>query len=160
RVIAGPDRGLKLVLGIDALLIGSSPGCALVLHDRTVSARHAEIQVTRRGYFIRDLESTNGIVAGSLRIDRAPLCAGLRVALGESALSVRALGHKHTLPLAATGELHGLVARSLKMRAFVGLLLQLAPCDATVLIEGETGTGKELAAEALHRVSARCDGPL
>jgi DNA-binding NtrC family response regulator len=160
RVVAGSDRGGGLPLGAESIVIGSSSSCGLVLHDRTVSARHAEVQVTRRGYFIRDLESTNGIVIGSVRVDRAPLCDGMRIALGESTLSVRALGRKCSLPLAQTGELFGLVARSLKMRATTALLLQLAQSDTTVLIEGETGSGKELCAEALHRASARRDGPL
>lgn len=53
----------------------------------------------------------------------------------------------------------GLVGRS---RCFVDSLITLrrfAECDATVLLKGETGTGKELAARAVHQLSARAKGP-
>ena len=88
RVVAGPDRGSRFALGINSVLIGSGPECDLVLHDATVSARHAEIIATSRGYVIRDLMSTNGVLLGPHAIERAPLCDGMRLGLGQSALSV------------------------------------------------------------------------
>jgi DNA-binding NtrC family response regulator len=159
QVCAGPDKGLRLELGPDSLIIGSSPDCELVLHDKTVSGRHAEIQATPRGYFIRDLGSTNGIRHGTLAIDRAPLCDGLRLSLGQSAILIRALGGQKGLSLARAGTIGPLVAQSIKMRAFVAMLEQVAGSDITVLIEGETGTGKEVAAEVLHSLSPRKSGP-
>jgi PAS domain S-box-containing protein len=52
-----------------------------------------------------------------------------------------------------------LVSRSPSMRKIFDVLPQVAGSDSTVLIEGETGTGKELLARALHSLSTRCDKP-
>jgi DNA-binding NtrC family response regulator len=159
QVTGGPDRGTKIALSVDSVLIGSSPGCDLVLHDPTVSSRHAEISIDGSSYMIRDLKSTNGLAVGAVRIDRAPLADGLRVRLGGTTLTVRALGKRISLPLGQAGRFGGLIAQSVKMRAFVAMIEQLAASELTVLIEGETGTGKELAAEALHANSPRRTGP-
>jgi len=53
-----------------------------------------------------------------------------------------------------------LVFASPKMAAVCDLIATVAPSDATVLIQGETGTGKELTARAIHRYSERRQGPL
>jgi DNA-binding NtrC family response regulator len=159
KVVAGPDRGQTHALGTDSVLIGSARQCDLVLHDTSVSARHAEIVVTTDGYALRDLKSTNGVMLGSHRVERVPLCDGMRVRLGDTALSIRALGKRVSVPLAQAGRLGPLVAHSVKMRAFVATLAQLANSEITVLLEGETGTGKEVAAQTLHEVSSRRLGP-
>src|SRR5262245_985245 len=160
RVVAGPDRGARAPLGGDTLVIGSAAECGLVLHDETVSARHAEIRIERGGYRIRDLGSKNGILLGGWPIERAPLADRMRLRLGRSELEVRALGGRHAIPLARAGQFGGLVAHSVKMRAVVAALEPIAAADSTVLIEGETGTGKEVVAQELHAAGARAGGPL
>jgi DNA-binding NtrC family response regulator len=159
KVVAGPDRGAHLELGVDTLRIGSSASCDLVLHDHTVSSRHAAIVMDGGGYSIHDLGSKNGVRLGPTFVTRAPIHDGARIVLGDSALLVRARGGSRTLPLAQPGRLSGLVAYSLKMRAVAALLERFAGADTTVLIEGETGTGKEVAAHAIHRASPRAGGP-
>jgi DNA-binding NtrC family response regulator len=159
-IAKGPDRGTTIQLGCESLLIGSGADCDVVLHDPTVSAHHAEIACVDKSYRVRDLGSTNGIVVGDQPIERAPLIDGMRMRLGSTVLSVRALGKKHMVPLAARdGRFGALVAQSVKMRAAVAILTRLAEADITVLIEGETGAGKEEAARALHAASARAGGP-
>src|SRR5688572_31197825 len=103
KVVSGPDRGLKQALGTDSLRIGSAPECELVLHDGTVSARHAEIQIGARGYTIRDLGSKNGVTIDQVKVDRAPLVHGARIRLGTTTLQVRATGARHALALAPPG---------------------------------------------------------
>ena len=159
KVTAGPDRGQSYDLGMESVRIGSSSQCELVLHDSTVSGRHAEVAVTRNGYRIRDLGSKNGIVLGSWRIERALLADGMRLKLGESTLAVRSLGKVTTFELAPPVTLGVLVAHSIKMRAAVATLTSFAASDVTVLLEGETGTGKEVTAEAVHGASERGNGP-
>ena len=56
-------------------------------------------------------------------------------------------------------EFHGMLTRSSKMRDFFALLTRVAATDSSVLIRGETGTGKELAARAIHDLSPRAAGP-
>jgi DNA-binding NtrC family response regulator len=159
RVVRGPDRGLRIPLALDSLVIGSAPDCQVVLHDATVSSRHAEIVLTARGYLVRDLGSKNGVLLGSWPIERAPLSDGLRLTLGGTVLAVHHLGGEDSYALGAPRELGQLVAHSVKMRAAVAELERLAATDVTVLVEGETGTGKELAAHALHAASPRAGGP-
>jgi DNA-binding NtrC family response regulator len=159
KIVSGPDKGLKLALPAESFVIGSGSSCTLVLHDPTVSARHAEVELTSSGYVIRDLGSTNGLIAGTQRILSAPLHDGMRIRMGDTALAIRSLGRRTSIALDRAGNLNALVARSLEMRALVAQLKQLAPSDVTILIEGETGSGKELVAEAVHRGSARRAGP-
>jgi DNA-binding NtrC family response regulator len=159
KVVTGPDKGLKVTLGADTLTLGSSSQCDVVLHDSTVSARHAEIAASPPGYLLSDLGSTNGVRVGSLVVERLHLTDGLRFSLGESTMTVRALGQRREIPLSRSGEYAGIIAHSVKMRALWATLEQLALSDVTVLIEGETGTGKEVVAQALHQKSPRCRGP-
>jgi DNA-binding NtrC family response regulator len=161
RVTRGPDRGLALELGIDSVLIGSSPRCQLVLHDETVSSVHAEVQVSTAGYLIRDRGSRNGIRLRGFPVTEAPLVDGMTLLLGESELKIRSRGGAtQAFDLAAPGIMAGLVAHSVKMRAVVAIVERLAPTELPVLIEGESGTGKDLLATAVHQLSNRSDGPL
>jgi DNA-binding NtrC family response regulator len=159
KVQAGPDRGLSVALGTDSLLIGTSSACELQLRDPTVSGRHAEVSLTPRGFVIRDLGSTNGVWSGSIALERARLVDGMRIDLGDTTLLVRSLKKRQSIALAKEGSFGLLVARSLKMRALAAALEQLAQTDTTVLIEGETGCGKERVAETLHQLGTRRRGP-
>jgi two-component system response regulator GlrR len=160
RVVGGPDKGTRVPLGPDGLTIGTAGDCGLVLHDPTVSARHAEVLIEPRGFVLRDLGSKNGVLLGGWPVDRAPLCDRMQLRLGRTTLAVRALGSRHSIALVSPGEPGGLVAHSIKMRAAVAQLAQLAASEITVLLEGETGVGKEVAARAVHGWSPRARGPL
>ncbi len=158
-VQAGPDRGQRLTLGAGPLRIGTAPDCDLVLSDGTVSSYHAEVDATASGYLLRDLQSKNGVRLGGLRVQGLVLEDGVRLQLGATVLRVRRTADAQTLPLAPPGAVGELVARSLAMRAAAAALESYAGSELAVLIEGETGTGKELAARALHERGPRRDGP-
>ena len=160
RVVAGPDKNLRQPLDAHGLTIGSGGDCGLVLHDPTVSTRHAEVVLAGDGWIIRDLGSKNGLRLHGWPIERAPLAAGMQLRLGKTTLQVHALRGRHAIALERPGQFAGLVAHSVKMRAVVAQLTQLGPSDTTVLLEGETGSGKELAAHALHAWSTRAGEPL
>jgi len=160
RVARGPSRGEQLELSsLRAIVIGSDPDADLVLADDTVSARHAEIRPTERGWTVRDLGSTNGVVIHDVRVSEALLDEHTkRLALGESELEWK-LSDDEVEHLLAPTPFGGLVGDAPAMRALFALVEQAAPSDSTVLIEGESGTGKEVLAEALHRASPRAGRP-
>jgi DNA-binding NtrC family response regulator len=54
---------------------------------------------------------------------------------------------------------HNMMSKSPKMRRVFDLIEQVGPLGSTVLIHGETGTGKELVAQAIHAASDRKQGP-
>jgi DNA-binding NtrC family response regulator len=155
----GPDKGEKRLLTADTLSIGSGADADLVLHDAKVSKRHAEIITTETGYLYRDLGSTNGSWLDHYRISEIYLSDGMALLLGDSKLVVRAKGERQAIALSGEDRFGGMVTRSPKMRAVAATLASLANSDTTVLIEGETGSGKEVAAQALHEASPRRDGP-
>jgi two-component system response regulator HydG len=161
-VVQGPDRGLRFAFDSirpSSVLIGQSAVCDVRLTDRQVSRRHAALDFTAKGLRLADLESTNGTFVSGLRVAEAYLVGGEMVRLGETALRVvRALSAaKPEIP--STGSFGRLIGESPEMRRLIPLCTRLAKSDVPVVIEGETGTGKEVLAEALHEASPRASCP-
>ncbi|MFW6369364.1 MAG: sigma 54-interacting transcriptional regulator [Myxococcota bacterium] len=157
--VSGPDQGRELVTERERIRIGSHPTCDLVLNDRTVSRQHAEIQFTDKGYLVVDLESTNGTFLEGRRIERAYLAPGAALKVGGTVISFNAVDEEIAVEADREGRLGEMIGRSVRMRQIFGLIKKIAPMDVTVMITGETGTGKELVARALHDLSARRKGP-
>ncbi len=158
EVVAGPDAGRVLVAEAPAILIGRT-GADLLLADRKVSALHAEIRLTADGYRLRDLGSSNGTFVWGLRVADALIPPGTTIAVGDSAVRFVPLPDSVGLPLWREPRFCGMVGGSAVMRRLFQSIEDLARGEATVLVTGETGTGKELVAEALHQRSARAAGP-
>ena len=106
---------------------------------------------------LRDLGSTNGpgAVHGAGRWALRPEAA----AVGKTVLKYVPNEEAIDLEPSEAENYGALVGRDPKLRRLFRLLDDVAATDATVLIEGETGTGKELFAEEIHRHSPRKDGP-
>ena len=159
EVVAGPDKGKKATT-LDALIrIGSDPTCDLVLTDPTVSRRHLEIERTSQGLWMRDLGSRNGVFLLDRQVLSAYLQHNDQLVLGKTRLKVRQESKPTECTVDAAERFGELWGGSERMRMVFAELRRLAAGDANALIEGETGTGKELAARALHAHSARKDGP-
>jgi len=157
-VRSGPDKGTRVK--IDAsLVIGSQPGCGLTLADPTVSRRHAEVSRTPGGCLLQDLGSTNGTFLNGVKIDRAYLREGALLTMGETELEFDSGSQPDPAGHSGPGVFGEMVAVSEAMQRVFALLEGLAASDVTVLLEGETGTGKELAARAIHERSPRAGGP-
>ena len=157
RVEAGPDAGAAVDGGARVVTVGASPDCDLRLTDPTVSRYHLEVRHAADGLALVDLGSTNGTWVGTTRIERATVAPGTRVRLGATTLVVDDAGAR---PAPATGEaLPGVIAHSAPMRDVVALARKLALVSTSVLLEGETGVGKEVVARAIHDAGPRRDRP-
>jgi two-component system response regulator GlrR len=140
--------------------LGQQPGSDVVIDDPSVSRFHCEILLDEGTARVRDLSSRNGTWVDGTRVVESFLRDGAELRLGRTVLKV-ALGEERVEQLISERtELYPLVGKSNLMRAAFALIEKAAPTDTTVLIEGETGTGKEGAAEALHLGSKRRDKPL
>jgi two-component system response regulator GlrR len=158
-VSRGPDAGATRDLVSTTLRVGSAPDNDLILTDNTVSRHHCAIEPVASGVRVRDEGSTNGVFISNVRVFDALVQGAVQLRLGDTVLGIEPLGETVAREQLAGERFHGLLGRSARMRELFADLARLAPADVTVLIEGETGCGKELVAESLHAASDRAKGP-
>jgi transcriptional regulator with GAF, ATPase, and Fis domain len=158
-VTRGPDTGQSVETAGTPIRIGTASDNDLVLTDDTVSRRHAELQPTPLGMRVRDVESTNGILMGGVRIKDAFVPGDFQIAVGETWLAVTWLAETVDREQTMSDRFGDVLGRSPRMRELFADLERIAPSDVTLLLEGETGTGKDLIAESLHAASQRRSGP-
>ncbi len=147
------------VLSEDALVLGREPPPGgLALPFSSVSRVHA--RVFRRGaeIVVEDLESRNGTFVRGARVDRAFASHGDEIRIGEVLFKLVASGIEaylsHAAHHAPSPALEGLRGGP-SMEAVRRETLRIARADLSVLVLGETGSGKEVVATALHRASGR-----
>ncbi len=158
-VIDGPDAGRAARVGEGGMTVGTDPACDLVLTDDRVSARHLQLVPSGGHFTVRDLGSKNGVVYQGSVIAEATVPVGATLRLGRSFVRVQPVATPLQVEPSQSRRFGDLVAESLAMRELFAVLELAATSDVTVLLEGETGTGKELAARAVHEGSARRKGP-
>lgn len=145
--------GRILELGASLVVGSGRAGVDLQVGDRAVSGRHCRIEATPSGVLITDLGSTNGILCGAGRVDRAVLTDGGAVMVGRTTLLVSALGAED---VELCGRpVPGLVGDSVSMRRLSHEIHRAARLRGAVLLQGESGTGKDVVARALHQLSGR-----
>ncbi len=159
EIAEGPDAGRMVELAGPEVQIGTGRDCDLVLADPTVSRRHLMLRVERDGIRVADASSRNGTTVDGLRIVEAYARPDSLIVVGATTLRLRLLADTVDLPLSRRTRFGGLLGSSVAMRRVFALLERLAATDTTVLVEAETGAGKELVAEALHEESRRSGGP-
>jgi DNA-binding NtrC family response regulator len=159
-VLSGAEAGRGHSLERGEYVVGKAPTCDIVLSDKTISRQHLKLQVREDHVLAIDLDSRNGSFCEGLRFTQLELRPGIVITLGTTELKlVPEDTRERSLPLSARGSFGALVGTSRKMREVFTLLERMAPGGSDVLIQGETGTGKELCAEALHQESRRGKGP-
>jgi DNA-binding NtrC family response regulator len=150
--------GLALSIGAEPRVVGRSDACDLVLDDPSVSAAPVELVATDLGVRVKDLGSSNGTLLAGHRVDVAYLTTEARLTVGHTELFFRP-ADADPVPLAKKASFGRLVGSSVAMRRLFENLSVLAKTDLSVLILGETGTGKELVARAIHDASPRAKHP-
>ena len=161
RFLVRTSDGQRLEKTIDLPLVrlGSAQKNDVVVPDSSVSRFHCELRHTDSGFLLTDLGSTNGTVVGALRVKEAYVQDETILNLGRA--SVRFIPGKEIARVDASKALSfgKLVGRSQKMREIFGILEKLAATDLGVLVQGETGTGKDVVALAIHEAGPRSSGP-
>jgi transcriptional regulator with AAA-type ATPase domain len=140
--------------GSRAVVLGRDEGCEISLEGPEVSRSHAEIRREGPILTLKDLGSRNGSYVGGARVNECPLQEGDVLRIGDW------IGVVVTAPSgASTSRDFGLIAPGLygsgRLRDVLAPLERVAGSDLPVVVEGETGTGKEWTARAVHRWSGR-----
>jgi len=155
RVLDGPDTDRSFVLPRSGAIVGTGSDADFRLTDPSVSRRHIRLTPIPEGVHAEDLGSTNGTRFKGEKVVEAVVPLESHLIIGKTRLDVLKLVDRQPLPLSRRRKFGELIGSSPPMRQVYALLERASEVDVTVLIEGETGTGKELAARAVHQSSAR-----
>jgi DNA-binding NtrC family response regulator len=139
----------------EEIRIGSMEDNDVVLGDDTVSRYHCRIAQEDNGYVLLDQRSTNGTFINKVRIREAFLKPGSIVSVGQSQLRFNAREEEVEIVPSRADRCAGLIGGNARMREIYSIIEKIAPTATTVVIDGETGTGKEVVAQAIHSLSPR-----
>jgi DNA-binding NtrC family response regulator len=156
-IVGGPGAGTTRAIE-GSVTVGSHPDAGLSLGDTTVSRYHVELTARPDGVRVRDLESTNGTYLGGARITEVIVEDQAVLSVGKTTLKVSMieadLGKPEAQPTFGPA-----LGASPAMKQLFGMLERVSPSASTVLLLGETGTGKEVMARAIHQKSPRAARP-
>jgi len=161
-VVDGPGRGESYAIDPaepNKVLVGSSPACELKLEDASVSRRHLALEPVSQRLKLRDLGSANGTEVDGLVVIEAMLRGGETLRVGQTSIRCERSESAKPRGLPQASRFGRVLGKSRSMRRLYPLCERLAASNVPVIIEGETGTGKELLAESLHQNGPRARGP-
>jgi two-component system, NtrC family, response regulator GlrR len=159
RIMEGPDQGMEFHSKTARTTVGTHESVDVRLSDPTVSRFQCEIELIEDSIVLRDLGSRNGTWVAGFGVREIVVRDGVVIQIGRTRIQIERDPSKITVPTSARERFGLVVGQSLAMRQVFALLERTAASQATVLLLGETGTGKEAAAESIHSESERSRGP-
>lgn len=151
--IGTPDGGhARLLQSGDSVVLGSGQGADIRLEDPAVSQRHCRLEVTADHVSVEDLRSKNGVYVGAVRVGTASVLESGVFVIGRTTVVVRAGGEE---PPPNAEPVPGLVGSSFGIKRVAAEVRRHARTRAPVLLQGESGTGKDVVARAIHQLSGR-----
>ena len=143
----------------EAVTVGSAPGLPVVITDRAVSRVHAELVPKADGLWIRDVGSRNSTYVAGVKIIEARVPNGAAIRMGTTEITVTYGAPQAPAELWPERSFGALLGRTAVMRELFGQIGRMARTSSSVLVTGETGTGKEVLARVLHEASPRAGAP-
>jgi transcriptional regulator with PAS, ATPase and Fis domain len=159
EVTVGPDVGRRVRIDSPTFVVGTGAGADLRLTDPTVSREQLRISLLPSGVCLRDEGSKNGTWISGLRISEIIADRDVGLEMGSTSLMLHIESGPLDLPLSEKASFGDAIGVSVPMRNLFATLELVSASDATVLLEGESGAGKEVLARAIHGQSARASGP-
>jgi len=154
------NAGKSFPIRDETLKIGKAPESDVVIDSPTVSRNHLIIRRQGDRFLVQDLASTNGTFIDGAQVREAYLKPGQLLELGDVQLRFQSTLQPVRIAPINEDRLGELVGKSVPMRQIFALLKRIAPTDSTLLLVGETGSGKGVVAKAVHQLSPRKAGPL
>ncbi|MBI3179349.1 MAG: sigma 54-dependent Fis family transcriptional regulator [Deltaproteobacteria bacterium] len=158
-LMSSSKKGAEFELKGSEVTVGSGDDCDIRIEDETVSKRHFAIARDAQSFLVRDLGSTNGTFLDNARVKEAYMRPGSLLRAGEAFFRFEPVYERIEIVPSEASTFHGLIGRSYRMRQIFAVLEKVAPTEATILLQGETGTGKGAVARAIHEAGNRRDGP-
>ncbi len=157
-IAVGTPGEQRFPVGTTPIVIGKDPTAHIVLTDPAVSRRHCEVKRTAAGVHIQDLGSRNGTFVGGVAMERGLLSHGSTIRVGETDIHFLSEEDEAASRVESGPTRFGMaVGVSPVMRKLFALLERLAATDLSITLIGETGTGKDILARAIHSCSNRKD---
>jgi transcriptional regulator of acetoin/glycerol metabolism len=136
--------------GPGRMLLGRDPAAGVPLDGKAVSWQHAEITNRDGDSYIRDLDSTNGVIVKGQRVREARLDDGTLIRIGDFFGMIATAPGPRASAVFPEAESLGLVIGPALATALAPLAETLRDQGGLFTIEGETGTGKSLIARLVH----------
>ncbi len=140
-------------------VIGSQEGSDIEIKDAFVSRKHCRIINRNSRIILMDMGSTNGTYVDNIRVDNVSLPSEGAFRIGKTAIEYKIDRYAEPLRAYAETSLGPMIGASEAMREVFSLVERVASSEATVLVTGESGTGKDLVARLVHQMSHRMDKP-
>ncbi len=155
----GRHQRLERTFDQATVTIGAMDDNDVVVVDATVSRYHCRILQEDASYVVQDLGSTNGTFINDVRVREGYLSPGCELRLGNCRIAFNAVNEQVEVTASPLERCGGIIGRNIRMREIFGVIEKISPTGATVVIEGETGTGKEVVAQEIHKQSRRGTRP-